>query len=168
MQTGPLADLMMDGDPLTVDLYRREGGNAWLRQLARLRRMTKLLLFLRQTLDQLAARIDEPHMAPVPLDIERDGQGAGLLTAARGALGHWISIREGVFDRYQIITPTAWNASPRDSDGVRGHWEESLIGVPVSDPEDPLEIGHVIRSHDPCLVCTVHVLASGRRIRLGV
>lgn len=168
MQTGPLADLMMDGDPLTVDLYRREGGNAWLRQLARLRRMTKLLLFLRQTLDQLAARIDEPHMAPVPLDIERDGQGAGLLTAARGALGHWISIREGVFDRYQIITPTAWNASPRDSDGVRGHWEESLIGVPVSDPDDPLEIGHVIRSHDPCLVCTVHVLASGRRIRLGV
>ncbi|KAB2935840.1 MAG: nickel-dependent hydrogenase large subunit [Candidatus Contendobacter sp.] len=168
MQTGPLADLVVDGDPLVVDLYRREGGSAWLRQLARLRRMSQLLLFLRRTLDQLATRISEPHRIPVPPDAKRDGQGAGMLTAARGALGHWIGIRDGVFDRYQVITPTAWNASPRDSDGVRGHWEESLIGVPVQDPEDPLEIGHVIRSHDPCLACAVHCLDSGRRIRFGV
>lgn len=168
MQTGPLADLVVDGEPLILDLYRRAGGSAWLRQLARLRRMTQLLLFLRQTLDQLAARLDQPHKVPVPPDAERDGRGAGLLTAARGALGHWLSIRDGVFDRYQVITPTAWNASPRDSKGVRGHWEESLIGVPIRDPEDPLEIGHVIRSHDPCLVCAVHVLDSGHRVRFGV
>ncbi|MBK8536446.1 MAG: nickel-dependent hydrogenase large subunit [Candidatus Competibacteraceae bacterium] len=168
MQTGPLADLLVDGDPLITDLYRREGGSAWLRQLARVRRMTKLLLFLRQTLNQLAARSDEPHSVPALRDMERDGQGAGMLTAARGALGHWVSIRNGVFDRYQIITPTSWNASPRDSNGVRGHWEESLIGVPVTDPEDPLEIGHVIRSLDPCLVCAVHFLDSGSRVRFGV
>ncbi len=168
MQTGPLADLLVDGDPLIVDLYRRAGGSAWLRQLARVRRMTHLLGFLRQTFDRLATRLDEPHMVPPPPDAERDGRGAGLLTAARGALGHWIDLRDGVFERYQIITPTSWNASPRDSDGVRGHWEESLIGVPVHDPEDPLEIAHVIRSHDPCLVCTVHVLDSDHRIRLGI
>ena len=168
MQTGPLADLVVDGDSLIVDLYRRAGGSAWLRQLARVRRMTKLLLCLRQTLDYLARRLDEPHKVSVPPDAVRDGQGAGLLTAARGALGHWISLRHGVFDRYQVITPTAWNASPRDSDGVRGHWEQSLIGVPVRDPDDPLEIGHVIRSHDPCLVCAVHFLDSGRRVQFGV
>ena len=168
MQTGPLADLMVDGDPLIVDLYRREGGSAWLRQLARLRRMTWLLFFLRQTLNQLAARTDQPHRIPFTPEAERDGRGAGMLTAARGALGHWISICDGVFDRYQVITPTAWNASPRDSEGVRGHWEESLIGIPVQDAEDPLEIGHVIRSHDPCLVCAVHFLDSGRRVQFGI
>lgn len=169
VQTGPLADLLMDGDPLIVDPYRRERDSAWLRQLARVRRMTRLLDLLRQTLDQLAGRLNEPHQVPVRQ--EPDGRGAGLLTATRGALGHWISLRDGVFDRYQVITPTSWNASPRDSEGVPGHWEQSLIGVPLIDPDDPLEIGHVIRSHDPCLVCTVHFLDAGgqvrRRIRVG-
>lgn len=172
MQTGPLADLLVEGDPLIVSLYRRDRDSAWLRQLARLRRMTHLLRWLRQTLDRLAARPNDPHLAPVRRAIERDGCGAGLLTAARGALGHWIRLRDGVFDRYQVITPTTWNASPRDSEGAAGHWEQSLIGVPLVDPDDPLEIGHVIRSHDPCLVCTVHFLDAGhrvrRRIRLGV
>ena len=172
MQTGPLADLLVDGDPLIRSLHRRAGGNAWLRQLARLRRMTHLLRFLRQTFNQLAARRHEPHITLPPRGAERDGRGAGLLTAARGALGHWISIRDGAFDRYQVITPTSWNASPRDSAGTPGHWEQSLIGVPVRDPDDPLEIAHVIRSHDPCLVCTVHFLDAGgqtrHRVRLGV
>lgn len=165
MQTGPLADLLVDGDPLIIALYRQQRDSAWLRQLARLRRMTYLLRFLRQTLHQLATRLHEPHIIPVARTAERDGCGAGLLTATRGALGHWISIRDGVFDRYQIISPTSWNASPRDSDGVPGHWEQSLIGVPLTDPDDPLEIGHVIRSHDPCLVCTVHFLEPGGRVR---
>jgi hydrogenase large subunit len=165
MQTGPLADLVVDGDPLIVALYREQRDSAWLRQLARLRRMTHLLRFLRQTLHQLTTRLQEPHIIPVPQTTERDGCGAGLLTATRGALGHWISIRDGVFDRYQIISPTSWNASPRDSAGVPGHWEQSLIGIPLTDPDDPLEIGHVIRSHDPCLVCTVHFLEPGGRVR---
>jgi hydrogenase large subunit len=172
VQTGPLADLLVAGDPLIVSQYRRDRDSAWLRQLARVRRMTHLLRFLRQTLDRLATRPSAPHRVPVPRETERDGRGAGLLTAARGALGHWISIRDGVFDRYQVITPTSWNASPRDSEGLPGHWEQSLIGIPLTDPDDPLEIGHVIRSHDPCLVCTVHFLEAGgrvrHRVRLGV
>lgn len=172
MQTGPLADLAVDGDPLITDLYRQHRDSAWLRQLARLRRMTYLLRLLRQTLDQLATRLNQPHIIPIPPATKQDGRGAGLLTATRGALGHWISIRDGVFDRYQVITPTSWNASPRDSAGVPGHWEQSLIGIPLTDPDDPLEIGHVIRSHDPCLVCTVHFLEPGggirNRIQLGV
>jgi hydrogenase large subunit len=72
-----------------------------------------------------------------------------------------------VVERYQIVTPTAWNASPRDSAGEMGHWERSLIGLRVQDPDDPVEVGHLIRSHDPCLVCTVHFLESGRRLRLA-
>ncbi|MCP5196230.1 MAG: nickel-dependent hydrogenase large subunit [Gammaproteobacteria bacterium] len=172
MQTGPLADLVIDGDPLIVDLYGQRRDSAWLRQLARLRRMTHLLRFLHQTLNRLATRLDEPHMISVPRSAECDGRGAGLLTATRGALGHWISIHDGVFERYQVITPTSWNASPRDSAGKPGHWEQSLIGIPLTDPDDPLEIGHVIRSHDPCLVCTVHFLEPNgrvrRRVQLGI
>jgi Ni,Fe-hydrogenase I large subunit len=164
VQTGPLAELLIDGEPLIRSLYAAEGGNAWLRQFARLRRTSLLLLKMRETLRELAAHLQDPHIASsAPQDIP-DGEGCGLVTAARGALGHWVRIRDGAIARYQVITPTAWNASPRDSEGRHGHWESSLLGLTLDDPDDPVEIGHVIRSHDPCLVCTVHLLDTGRRV----
>ncbi|MCX7096177.1 MAG: nickel-dependent hydrogenase large subunit [Methylobacter sp.] len=166
VQTGPLADALIDGEPLIRSLYQTEGGNAWLRQFARLRRTARLLQTMRETLHQLAAHPNEPHMiAPATQDIP-DGEGFGLVTAARGALGHWLQVTDGAVSRYQVVTPTAWNASPKDSEGRHGHWESSLLGLTVDDPDDPVEIGHIIRSHDPCLVCTVHVLDSGKRTTL--
>ena len=58
-----------------------------------------------------------------------DGEGNGLIQAPRGSLGHWIKIKGSKIERYQIITPTTWNASPRDSNGRRGPCEEALIGT---------------------------------------
>jgi len=164
VQTGPLADALIDGEPLIRSLYQAEGGNAWLRQFARLHRTARLLHKMRETLRELAAQPNAPHMiSPDEKEIP-DGEGFGLVTAARGALGHWVQITDGVISRYQVVTPTAWNASPKDSEGRHGHWESSLIGLTVDDPDDPVEIGHIIRSHDPCLVCTVHLLDTGKRI----
>ena len=165
VQTGPLAELVIGGDALIRDLFDTEGDSAWLRQVARMRRTGLKLLRARQLLDDMAANLGEPHFLGPSANAEKDGQGCGLIMAPRGALGHWIKIRNGVIDKYQIITPTAWNASPRDSAGEMGHWERSLIGLRVEDPDDPVEVGHVIRSHDPCLVCSVHFLGSGRRVR---
>ncbi|MDD5388370.1 MAG: nickel-dependent hydrogenase large subunit [Gallionellaceae bacterium] len=167
VQTGPLAELLIAGDPLITSLHAAEGGNAWLRQFARVRRAGVELVRARQMLDELAANLDAPHYLAPPPGSERDGQGYGLVMAARGALGHWVKIKDGVVEKYQIVTPTAWNASPRDSSGEMGHWERSLLGVKVSDPDDPVEIGHLIRSHDPCLVCTVHMLGSGKKLRFA-
>ncbi|GAB4255967.1 MAG: nickel-dependent hydrogenase large subunit [Methylomicrobium sp.] len=167
VQTGPLAELLIGGDALLMSLYRAEGGSAWLRQFARVRRIAIELKQATRMLDELTANLHEPHILN-PVDYQgRDGEGYGLIMAARGALGHWLKIRDGVIEKYQIVTPTAWNASPRDSDGLSGHWEQSLVGLTVQDPDDPIEIGHVIRSHDPCLVCTVHMLHSGARVRFG-
>ena len=73
----------------------------------------------------------------------------GLVEAARGGLGHWLRIGTASSTKYQIVTPTAWNASPRDSAGRHGHWEQSIIGLPVPDPANPVDIGHIVRSHDP-------------------
>ena len=94
--------------------------------------------------------------------------GGEEVEAARGGLGHWLRIRNGVIDKYQIVTPTAWNASPRDSAGRHGHWEQSIIGLPVPDPANPVDIGHIVRSHDPCLVCTVHFIGSQRKTHFNV
>lgn len=85
------------------------------------------------------------------------GTGIGLTEAPRGALGHWVSISGGKISKYQVITPTCWNASPKDANGVKGPMEQALIGTPVIDPARPVEALRVIHSFDPCLSCAVHV-----------
>jgi hydrogenase large subunit len=166
-QTGALAEMLIAGDALVGDLYRREGSNAWLRQFARVRRIGMELQLARRMLHELTTHLGEPHFVAPAAGAEQDGQGYGMVMAARGALGHWIEIRDSVIAKYQIITPTSWNASPRDSAGQPGHWEQSLVGLKVADEDDTAEIGHIIRSHDPCLVCTVHFLQSGKRLRFA-
>jgi Ni,Fe-hydrogenase I large subunit len=34
--------------------------------------------------------------------------------------------------------------------------EQSLAGLAIADPENPMEAARVIRSFDPCLACAVH------------
>jgi hydrogenase large subunit len=84
-------------------------------------------------------------------------KGIGLVEAPRGALSHFIVIEDKKIKNYQLVVPTTWNASPRDNQGKRSAFEESLIGTPVADPKVPLEVLRTIHSFDPCLACAVHV-----------
>lgn len=167
MQTGPMAELIISGDPLVSALHRKEGPSTWLRQFSRLRRIGFSLQQMKDTVDALADNLGGEFFLPPRPEDEIDGKGVGMVQAARGGLGHWVNIKDGVVDRYQIITPTAWNASPKDENGTHGHWEQSVIGLSVDDLDNPLMVGHVIRSHDPCLVCTVHMLPTGKKLRFG-
>jgi hydrogenase large subunit len=105
-------------------------------------------------LDQLAPG------APVyqPSTIPQQATGVGLTEAPRGALGHWMDITDSVISRYQVVTPTAWNASPRDDADVPGPTEAALVGLPVPDLSQPVEILRVVHSFDPCLACAVHMV----------
>lgn len=92
------------------------------------------------------------------------GKGAGLIEAPRGALGHWIEVADRKVKQYQMVVPTTWNGSPVDSDGQPGPIEQALIGAPVPDVDNPLNVVRIIRSFDPCLACAIHVVhAKGRR-----
>jgi hydrogenase large subunit len=84
-------------------------------------------------------------------------EGVGLVEAPRGALAHWIKIENGKIDNYQLVVPTTWNGSPRDAKQQRSSFEESLIGTPVANLEQPVEIIRTIHSFDPCLACAVHL-----------
>jgi hydrogenase large subunit len=86
-----------------------------------------------------------------------EAQGVGLSEAPRGALAHWIKIKDGQIDNYQMVVPSTWNASPRDAKGQRSSYEEALLGTPVANPEQPLEILRTIHSFDPCIACAVHL-----------
>ncbi|KAB2931047.1 MAG: nickel-dependent hydrogenase large subunit [Leptonema illini] len=84
-------------------------------------------------------------------------EGVGMTEAPRGALAHWIRIKDEKIDNYQLVVPTTWNASPRDPKGQRSAYEEALLGTPVANPDQPLEILRTIHSFDPCLACAVHL-----------
>ena len=84
-------------------------------------------------------------------------QGVGLSEAPRGALAHWIRIKDRKIDNYQLVVPTTWNGSPRDPNGGRSAFEASLLGTPVANLEQPLEILRTVHSFDPCIACAVHL-----------
>ena len=88
----------------------------------------------------------------------REAMGVGLHEAPRGALAHWIHIKDGAIANYQAVVPSTWNAGPRDAHGQRGAYEAALIGTPVAKPDQPVEILRTVHSFDPCLACAVHVV----------
>ncbi len=154
-ETGPLAEMIISSNPLFTDFMRVDGPSAFLRELARLVRAATIIPVVESCIENALRTPDQYYKDHGDI---KNQQGHGLIEAPRGALGHWVKIKDNKIMSYQIITPTAWNASPRDASDVRGPCEEALIGIKVNDTENPLEVHHVVRSFDPCLVCTVHAI----------
>ncbi|HUS73464.1 MAG TPA: nickel-dependent hydrogenase large subunit [Sedimentisphaerales bacterium] len=103
----------------------------------------------------------------VESEIPEQGEGAGLSEAPRGAVGHWITVKDKKIDRYQVISPTAWNGSPKDDKDQPGAIEQAIIGTKVKDKDNPFELVRIVRAFDPCLACAVHLLdARGNKLRV--
>ncbi len=90
--------------------------------------------------------------------VAKDAEGFGMEEAPRGALGHWVKIKDGKIENYQCIVPSTWNGAPKDYQERRGAYEQALIGTKVSNVEQPLEIIRTIHSFDPCIACAVHLV----------
>jgi hydrogenase large subunit len=153
VETGAIARQLTSGHPLVRDVVARHGGTVFTRVLARALELARVVPMMEDWLRQL--RPTEPFYAPAPLPDA--GHGVGLSEAARGALGHWLVVRHGRIANYQVISPTSWNFSPRDAAGTPGALEQALQDAPVHAGEDtPVAVQHIVRSFDPCMVCTVH------------
>lgn len=154
VEVGALARQVVDGASFARELVAATGGgNVEARIVARLIETARLVLAMESWI--AALRPGEPFC--VDARVPGEGRGVGLVEAARGSLGHWLTVEGGRILRYQIIAPTTWNFSPRDGAGVPGPLEQALVGAPVRDGEaDPISVQHIVRSFDPCMVCTVH------------
>lgn len=154
VEVGALARQMVAGHPLVRDLVARHGGNVTARVVARLLELALVLPAMETWARQI--RPGAPFCLPT-LELE-NAHGVGLIEAARGSLGHWLDVRHGKLHNYQIVAPTTWNFSPRDTAGEPGPLERALVGVAAESHADdaPVAVQHVVRSFDPCMVCTVH------------
>ena len=82
----------------------------------------------------------------------------GMTDAPRGALLHQAIVEEGLIKGYGIVTPTMWNFSPLNLYQSHGPAEAALIGTIIGDPDNPVEIGRIVRAFDPCLSCGTHLI----------
>lgn len=176
METGPLARMMVgyalkkEGFVQAVDDALKQLGlplaalrSALGRTLARALEAGLVAEWMRNDMDALLANVRGGNQITFdkskwePSTWPKQAKGVGWVEAPRGALGHWIRIENGKTANYQAVVPTTWNASPRDHKNQLGAYEASLIGTPVADPKQPLEMLRIIHSFDPCLACAVHL-----------
>jgi hydrogenase large subunit len=155
-EAGPLARMWVNGD------YRK-GISVMDRHMARALETQKVANAMVGWLGKLTVGGSEYTAVTAPYS----KSGIGLTEAPRGALGHWLTTNPSTtlapngmasIGNYQVITPTCWNASPKDTSGVRGPIEQALIGTPVSNASQPVEVLRVVHSFDPCMSCAVHVM----------
>lgn len=154
VEVGAVARQLVDGHPLIAALVARDGGTSVAsRVVARLLEVALVVPAMERWVGGLA--LGQPFC--VTGHEPSDGAGIGLVEAARGSLGHWLTVHGGRITRYQIVAPTTWNFSPRDGAGLPGPLERALEGTALGAlGAEAAAVQHVVRSFDPCMVCTAH------------
>lgn len=147
-EAGSLARTWISGD-------YKNGVSVMDRHMARYTETAKIAANMQTWLNQIVSGAS----AFTNLGAPTSGSGIGLTEAPRGALGHWVSVATSKISKYQIVTPTCWNASPMDDAGNVGPIEKSLIGTHVVDTAQPVELLRIVHSFDPCTGCSVHVMS---------
>jgi len=174
MEVGPLARVMVNygtGHQATVaavDAFLQQVGlplSAMYSLLGRTAARTIEIKIIADVLRSWSSDLipsSQPFTMPFRTEftMANSGSGAGLNEAPRGALGHWLSFADGKITNYQMVVPSTWNFGPRDANDEPGPVERALVGVPVADPERPLEVLRLIHSFNPCIACAVHVFSA--------
>ena len=188
MEVGPLARVLMlyaKGHDQTVDLVDSTLSTLGLEQRALFSTMgrtaartleTKVIVDAMQNwFNELQTNIQAGNTKTFneqlwePSSWPREAKGVGFMEAPRGALAHWVIIKDGIIDNYQAIVPSTWNAGPRDSDGQPGAYEAALQdNHELHDPLQPIEILRTVHSFDPCIACAVHMTDKDGKAMLEV
>lgn len=152
-EVGPLARMWLSGD-------YRNGISTMDRTLARVLEAKKVAEIMVTLLNNITPNV----FLQSEYEIPDEAEGVGMVDTTRGALGHWIKIKDKKIAFYQIITPSAWNLSTRSENNLPGPGERAMMGTLVKDMDAPVEIGRIIRSFDPCISCAAHVYKNGSKV----
>lgn len=156
MEVGPLARMKLAG------LYEA-GSSAMARVTARNYELLRVCRIMKKLIEKI--NIDYKNI--VKINIAEEGNGVGYKDTMRGALCHFVGVKEGVIDNYDIITPSAWNLGPANG-YTKGVVEKALLGTEIRDLQAPIELGRIVRSFDPCISCATHVIRNGVEIGISI
>lgn len=148
-QVGPLARMSLSGN-------YNNGISTMDRTIARVLEAAKIA----EKMENLIKRITPFETSQQKYVIPQVSHAQGLVDTTRGALGHWVRIKDKKIDKYNILTPSNWNLSPKDSQNQYGPVEKALIGTHIENEDNPIEIGRIVRSFDPCVSCATHVITN--------
>ncbi len=157
MEVGPLARLTLTGE------YTK-GHSCMDRIVARTLETEKILSIVENLLNRVELLTNNQKVISIP----EEAIGAGMVDTTRGALGHFLQIKNKVIHHYNIITPTVWNLSPKDEENNPGVIEQALIGTAINNVNEPIEIGRIVRSFDPCIACATHFLGGNEEKTIEV
>ena len=175
-EVGPLARMVatyVSGDPTVKKLVDsvlskfNAGPEALFSVLGRHASRALYAKFVADSMHGWLLHLKPGEPAYVDYDLPDETTGMGLVDAARGALGHWVEIKDSKIANYQCVVPSTWNLGPKDDQGRPGPVEQALIGTKIRDEKNPFEIGRIVRSFDPCLACAVHLVTPKGRT-LGI
>ncbi|HEY3373503.1 MAG TPA: nickel-dependent hydrogenase large subunit [Candidatus Aquicultor sp.] len=162
MEVGPLARMLVAQNETLMGLVEKGvKPGAVARHAARALETLTIVDGVTKWLDELTGMVGKGDVKihdDSKWNVPDSSTGKGLTEAPRGALGHWINIKGGKIENYQLVVPGTWNMSPRDKNNVRGPMEQALIGAPVPDAKNPNNVVRIIRSFDPCISCAVHII----------
>jgi hydrogenase large subunit len=171
-EVGPLARVAVTyarGDPRMKEMVDsalkqlKAGPSALFSVLGRHLARALSAKFIADNLESWALSLKPGQPVYTEYTLPEEATGMGITEGARGALGHWIEIKDRKIANYQCVVPTTWNVSPMDDSGQHGPIERALIGTKVKDEQNPFEVVRIVRSFDPCLACAVHcVTPKGR------
>ena len=155
MEVGPLARQIINGE------YTR-GHSCLDRNIARVLETEKVI----QIMDKLSERVELLPNNQKIYQVPEKAFGVGLIDTSRGSLGHWIQIENQVINHYNLIPPTVWNLSPKDAKDLPGVIEKSLLNTTLQDINQPVEIGRIARSFDPCVSCATHLIGKQGELKV--
>lgn len=159
MEVGPLARQWIAKQKDLVEMGPNKAFSVMGRHFARAVETSAIAAAMKEWALQL--KPGEP--VATPHKIPEEALGMGLTEGSRGALGHWHKIEHGRTKVLNAVVPTTWNAGPRDVNNVPGPMEQAIIGAPLADPANPIEVVRIIRSMDPCFGCAIHVMTPDKK-----
>lgn len=98
--------------------------------------------------------VDLSQLAAPAVDLEKSGQGVGVVEAPRGTLVHEYQINRGVVEKLRLLVATQFNNAYINL-VLRDVAEQHVNGDGLTKAGEAL-VARCVRTFDPCLTCATH------------
>ncbi|WP_419764546.1 MAG: nickel-dependent hydrogenase large subunit [Arcobacter sp.] len=149
-EVGPLSRAIINKREFIKDIHKKYDDSVFTRVMARVDEIAHLLIYSKKLIKELDISQESYIKPQIDLKSLDEISASSAVEACRGSLIHNISVKKGIITKYDVITPTVWNLSPKHNKEL-GVAQKAIIGS-----KSLVEATIILRSFDVCSVCTTH------------